>query len=286
MEWYYVVVIFLSVILAVIVIGSMMFSSSGGRTAYQHAHLVGTYATVDAMTDERVDLSAIPPTVDGVMTTEGTRVLFAGQDDKCENGIYVVDNHGSLVRTPDLCQPKQCISGNSVYVSGGGVKNGARSFTIWIMDDRPPNREGFPPSRWAPMASDVLPDYPGEDGCRVVASDTNTVDGAEWDCDTVKRTNWSMWRDEDNGDVLLRAPAGKTVEMARVTGWDMFSPGKTRTMWFLYDQGKLIPSERCDEGRGRDYWMKIVPDKPGTIRLTPRTPESFVAKLSTRCYQK
>jgi hypothetical protein len=54
-----------------------------------------------ATTGNIADLSTPPATIDGVTLVEGMRILVKDQADLTENGIYVVDSTGGLVRAED-----------------------------------------------------------------------------------------------------------------------------------------------------------------------------------------
>jgi hypothetical protein len=79
------------------------------------------HASVAAATTANISLSPAPASIDGVTLTEGMRVLVKNQDSSTENGIYVFNSEGNLVRASDYDSAAEIQAGDFVFVSGGST---------------------------------------------------------------------------------------------------------------------------------------------------------------------
>jgi hypothetical protein len=86
------------------------------------------HTAVAVATTENIELSPAPTSIDGVTLSEGTRVLVKDQTNKSQNGIYVVDEEGDLVRASDHDTATEVRSGDFVFVTGGTTQ----SATGWV----------------------------------------------------------------------------------------------------------------------------------------------------------
>jgi hypothetical protein len=77
------------------------------------------HPSVAVATTENITLSPAPATIDGVTLTEGMRVLVKDQTNLAENGIYVLDSEGDLVRAEDHDTAGEVQAGDFVFVVGG-----------------------------------------------------------------------------------------------------------------------------------------------------------------------
>jgi len=77
------------------------------------------HPSVAVATTENIALSPAPTTIDGVTLTAGMRVLVKDQTNLAENGIYVLDSEGDLVRAEDHDTANEVQAGDFVFVVGG-----------------------------------------------------------------------------------------------------------------------------------------------------------------------
>lgn len=70
--------------------------------------------------------------IDGVVPTDGMRVLLTAQTNAVENGIYVVSG-SSLVRVPDMAVSSTA-AGNFIFIDGQGVANNRQG---WVCNALP-----------------------------------------------------------------------------------------------------------------------------------------------------
>jgi len=102
-------------------LGSPTDASDAATKAYVDAVSEGLHIhpSVAAATTENIVLSPAPTTIDGVTLTEGMRVLVKDQTALAENGIYVLDSEGDLVRAEDHDTAAEVQAGDFVFVVGG-----------------------------------------------------------------------------------------------------------------------------------------------------------------------
>jgi uncharacterized RmlC-like cupin family protein len=91
-------------------------------------HVHASVAT--ATTANISDLTDPPATIDGVTLTEGMRVLVKDQTNLAENGIYVLNSEGELVRASDYDTAAEVQAGDFVFVVGGT----SYSATGWVQE--------------------------------------------------------------------------------------------------------------------------------------------------------
>jgi hypothetical protein len=101
------------------------------------------HASVAAATSTSISLSPAPEEIDGVTLTVGMRVLVKSQTNLAENGIYVLDAEGDLVRASDYDTALEIQAGDFVFVSGGTLYGS----TGWIQIN-PVNTLGTDPIDW------------------------------------------------------------------------------------------------------------------------------------------
>jgi hypothetical protein len=86
------------------------------------------HTAVATATTENITLSPAPASIDGVSLSEGDRVLVKDQTNKAQNGIYVVNGDGDLVRASDYNTAVEVRSGDFVFVTGGSTQ----AATGWV----------------------------------------------------------------------------------------------------------------------------------------------------------
>jgi hypothetical protein len=101
------------------------------------------HASVAVATTEDIALSPAPETIDGVTLVENMRVLVKDQDDLTENGIYILNGDGDLVRASDYNTAAEIQAGDFVFVSGGTTYNS----TGWVQENNV-NVLGTDPIAW------------------------------------------------------------------------------------------------------------------------------------------
>jgi uncharacterized RmlC-like cupin family protein len=104
-------------------------------------HVHASVAT--ATTANIADLTDPPATIDGVTLTIGMRVLVKDQSNAAENGIYVVNAEGELVRASDYDTAAEVQAGDFVFVSGGTTYES----TGWVQEN-PVSTLGTDPISW------------------------------------------------------------------------------------------------------------------------------------------
>lgn len=83
---------------------------------------------VHVVTNNNINLSSPPNSIDGFSLSEGSRVLLTGQTNASENGLYVYSS-GSLNRSLDADESSELSRGVIVPVTNGN--NGAN--TLWLL---------------------------------------------------------------------------------------------------------------------------------------------------------
>lgn len=102
------------------------------------------HPSVQAATTANIpDLSSPPATIDNVTLVENMRVLVKDQDAAAENGIYVYNGDGNLVRAEDHDSAAEIQAGDFVFVSGGTLYNS----TGWVQEN-PVSSLGIDPIIW------------------------------------------------------------------------------------------------------------------------------------------
>jgi hypothetical protein len=104
-------------------------------------HVHASVAT--ATTANIADLTDPPAAIDGVTLTQGIRVLVKDQTAPAENGIYVLNSEGELVRASDYDTAAEIQAGDFVFVVGGTTY----SSTGWVQEN-PVNTLGTDPIVW------------------------------------------------------------------------------------------------------------------------------------------
>jgi hypothetical protein len=127
------------------------------------------HASVAAATGENISLVPAPATIDGVTLAEGTRVLVKAQTNLTENGIYVLDDSGNLVRAEDHDTADEVQSGDFVFVSGGTTYG----FTGWVQKNTV-NVLGDDPIEWTQFSGSGT----------FTAGNGLQIDGVEFSIDT------------------------------------------------------------------------------------------------------
>jgi hypothetical protein len=113
--------------------------------AYVNATAEGlhVHTAVAAATTENITLSPAPASIDGVSISEGDRVLVKDQINKAQNGIYIVNGDGDLVRASDYDTALEVRSGDFVFVTGGSTQ----AATGWVQVNDV-NTLGTDPLEW------------------------------------------------------------------------------------------------------------------------------------------
>jgi hypothetical protein len=104
-------------------------------------HVHASVAT--ATTANIADFTDPPAAIDGVTLTQGMRVLVKDQTAPAENGIYVLNSEGELVRASDYDTAAEIQAGDFVFVVGGTTY----SSTGWVQEN-PVNTLGTDPIVW------------------------------------------------------------------------------------------------------------------------------------------
>jgi HSP20 family molecular chaperone IbpA len=101
------------------------------------------HASVAVATTENITLSPAPSTIDTVTLTEGMRVLVKNQSTASQNGIYVLNGSGNLVRAADFDTANEVQGGDFVFVTGGATY----AATGWVQVN-PVTNLGSDPIEW------------------------------------------------------------------------------------------------------------------------------------------
>jgi hypothetical protein len=101
------------------------------------------HASVAAATSTNISLSPAPEEIDGVTLTVGMRILVKSQTTLSQNGIYVLNTEGDLVRASDYDTALEIQAGDFVFVSGGTLY----ASTGWIQINAV-NTLGTDPIEW------------------------------------------------------------------------------------------------------------------------------------------
>lgn len=89
------------------------------------------HQSVATATTANISLSPAPASIDNVNLVEGMRVLVKDQNNTAQNGIYVVNGDGDLVRAADYDTANEIQAGDFVFVSGGDTYNS----TGWVQEN-------------------------------------------------------------------------------------------------------------------------------------------------------
>lgn len=89
------------------------------------------HASVAAATTSNVTLATPPADIDGVTLVENMRILVKSQSTTSENGIYIYNGDGQLVRAADYNSASEVDAGDFVFVSGGDTYNS----TGWVQEN-------------------------------------------------------------------------------------------------------------------------------------------------------
>jgi len=126
-------------------LGSPTNATDAATKAYVDSVAEGlhVHASVAVATSTNISLSPAPEEIDGVTLTLGMRVLVKSQTTLSQNGIYVLDSQGDLVRASDYDTALEIQSGDFVFVSGGTIYGS----TGWIQVNTV-NTLGTDPIEW------------------------------------------------------------------------------------------------------------------------------------------
>lgn len=129
--------------------GQVAYHIDGSNTEYWatvvHAHVgdgefaTGRYTDCEVATTVNIDTLDTTEydnggTIDGYTLATNDRVLVKDQDNAEENGIYVVQAAGALVRATDLDFEVELVTGHVTAVTGGD-ENGGKVFRVLNVDD-------------------------------------------------------------------------------------------------------------------------------------------------------
>ena len=84
---------------------------------------------VVAAATSNINIASPPTAYDGITVPTNGRILLAGQTDATQNGIYVKQSAGALVRATDADSNGELVPGTQVYVTQG-VTNGDSAWAI------------------------------------------------------------------------------------------------------------------------------------------------------------
>ena len=160
------------------------------------------HEAVRVATTENITLSPAPTTIDGVTLATDDRVLVKDQTNLAENGIYVLNLDGDLVRAEDYDSPTEIAGGDFVYVTAGSTYAG----TGWVQVDNV-GTVGTDPVEWSQFSG----------AGTFTAGYGLTLDGTEFNVDNdviVNQTNLSDAVTDltEYVDSFLNSTDGTTVE--------------------------------------------------------------------------
>ena len=161
-------------------------------------HVHASVAT--ATTANIADLTDPPATIDGVTLTEGMRVLVKDQTAPAENGIYVLNSEGELVRASDYDTAAEIQAGDFVFVSGGTTY----ASTGWVQEN-PVSTLGTDPIVWIQFSG----------AGTFLAGNGLTLTGSTFSIDTAVTVDVSTAQTLSN----------KTLTSPKVTGLDIRDTG-------------------------------------------------------------
>jgi hypothetical protein len=161
-------------------------------------HVHASVAT--ATTANIADLTDPPATIDGVTLTEGMRVLVKDQTAPAENGIYVLNSEGELIRASDYDTAAEIQAGDFVFVAGGTTYES----TGWVQENTV-NTLGTDPIVWTQFS-----------GAGTFLAGTGlTLTGSTFSIDTAVTVDVSTTQTLSN----------KTLTSPKVTGLDIRDTG-------------------------------------------------------------
>jgi hypothetical protein len=164
------------------------------------------HASVSAATTENITLSPAPATIDGITLVEGMRVLIKDQTTKSQNGIYVLDEQGDLVRAEDYDTAEEIQAGDFVFVTGGTSYNA----TGWVQLNNV-NTLGTDPLDWTQFIGAGT--FTGGDGIDIDGQEIS-IDFTEFDTDDIDEGSTNLYyTDTRVKDVLT----GATKENISIT---------------------------------------------------------------------
>jgi hypothetical protein len=153
-----------------------------------------------ATTANIADLTDPPSEIDGVTLTEGMRVLVKDQTNLAENGIYVLDSEGALVRASDHDTAAEVQAGDFVFVSGGSTYTS----TGWVQENDV-NTLGTDPIVWTQFSG----------AGTFLAGNGLSLTGSTFSIDTAVTVDVST----------VQTLSNKTLTSPKVTGLDIRDTG-------------------------------------------------------------
>ena len=143
------------------------------------------HASVAAATTTNITLSPAPATIDGVTLVEGMRILVKSQTAPAENGIYVLNGSGNLVRATDYDTAGEIQGGDFVFVTGGTTY----AATGWVQVNAV-STLGTDPLEWDQFSG--AGEYLGGTGIDI-SGNTVSIDFTEFDTNDITEGTTNLY---------------------------------------------------------------------------------------------
>lgn len=210
------------------------------------------HPSVAVATTENIALSPAPTTIDGVTLTEGMRVLVKDQTSLAENGIYVLDSEGDLVRAEDHDTAAEVQAGDFVFVVGGTTY----ASSGWVQINNV-NTLGTDPIEWTQFSG----------AGTFTAGNGLQLDGVEFAIDTdvtvdVDSEQTLTNKSVDGGDNTLTNIANESLvnDSITVNGYETALGESVTLVTGDIDEGGAEPNLWFTDERAVDALEAVVPN--------------------------
>lgn len=168
------------------------------------------HAAVAVATTENITLSPAPSIIDTVTLTEGMRVLVKNQNTASQNGIYVLNGDGDLVRAADYNTANEIQGGDFVFVIGGDTY----AATGWVQIN-PVTTLGTDPLVWNQFSG--AGEYTGGTGIEI-SGNSISIDFTEIDTDDLDEGSANLYYTDQRVKDVLTGASKTNISITEVDG--------------------------------------------------------------------